>query len=465
MARRRSKFVCQNCGYESVQWLGRCPQCAEFNTLVEELEEESPPKPSPRSEGGAPLPAPQLRRRHLQRLSTGFQELDRVLGGGLVAGSVTILGGEPGIGKSTLLLQVAGTMAKQDQLALYISGEESLEQIALRIDRLGVEDERLFVLAETDVTAIGEALEALKPRVAVVDSIQAAYHPLLSSSPGSVSQVRECAGFLLRIAKRLGTALFLVGHVTKEGFLAGPKVLEHMVDAVLYLEGDANHALRLVRATKNRFGPTGEVGVFQLDESGLVEVPNPSEWLLPHRQEAVTGTIVAAIMEGHRPLLVEVQALVAPNPFGMPRRVVTGVDIGRVLMLLAILERHLHCRFSDRDVFVNIAGGLRITEPAIDLAVALAILSSRFDVPIPKDFAAFGELGLTGEVRPVPQSEVRVREAKRLGFAHCIGPADRKGKKDWTTVATIAEASRLLGLLKRDGGRETRDEGDESTAS
>ena len=385
--------------------------------------------------------------RRPQRLTTGFQELDRVLGGGLVAGSVTILGGEPGIGKSTLLLQVAGTTAKQNHPALYISGEESLEQIALRIDRLGVEDERLFLLAETDVTAIGEALEELKPRIAAVDSIQAAYHPLLASSPGSVSQVRESAGYLLRIAKRLGIALFLVGHVTKEGFLAGPKVLEHMVDAVLYLEGDANHTLRLVRATKNRFGPTGEVGVFQLDESGLVEVPNPSQWLLPHRQEAVSGTIVAAVMEGHRPLFVEVQALVVPNPFGTPRRVVTGVDIGRVLMLLAILERHLHCRFGDRDVFVNIAGGLRITEPAIDLAVALAVLSSRFDVPIPKDFAAFGELGLTGEVRPVPQSEARVREAKRLGFVHCLGPADGKGKKDWIAVATIAQAGRLLGLF------------------
>ncbi len=450
MARRRSKFVCQHCGYESAQWLGRCPQCGTFNALVEELEEPEIPTSnlSIRSEGRKPIPAPQLRRRRYQRLSTGVQELDRVLGGGLVAGSVTILGGEPGIGKSTLLLQVASAMAKQHHPTLYVSGEEALEQIALRIDRLGAEDEHLFVLTETDVTAIGAVMEDLKPRLAVVDSIQAAYHPLLTSSPGSVSQVRECAAYLLRIAKQLGIALFLVGHVTKEGFLAGPKVLEHMVDAVLYLEGDANHTLRLVRATKNRYGPTGEVGVFRLDEQGLIEVPNPSEWLLSNRREPVAGTIVAAVMEGHRPLLVEVQALVAPNPLGMPRRVVTGVDMGRVLMLLAILERHLRCRFGDRDVFVNIVGGLRVTEPAIDLAVALAILSSRFDVPIPKEVAAFGELGLTGEVRPVPQSEMRVREAKRLGFTRCLGPLNGKGSKDWIVVSTIAEAGRFLGLLR-----------------
>lgn len=449
MARRRTKFVCQNCGYESAQWLGRCPQCGEFNTLVEELETPEPTeKLTMRSEGGKPLPATQLKRRPLQRLSTGFQELDRVLGGGMVPGSVAILSGEPGIGKSTLLLQVAGIMAKRNQTTLYVTGEESLEQIALRIDRLGVEDERLLVLAETDVTAIGAVMEEVKPSLAVVDSIQAAYHPLLASSPGSVSQVRESAAYLLRIAKRLGIALFLVGHVTKEGFLAGPKVLEHIVDAVLYLEGEANYTLRLVRATKNRFGPTGEVGVFQLSEDGLIEVPNPSEWLLSQRNEPVAGTVVAAIMEGHRPLLVEVQALVTPNPFGMPRRVVTGVDIGRVLMLLAILERHLRCRFSDRDVFVNIAGGLRVTEPAIDLPVALAILSSRFDVPVPKDVAAFGELGLTGEVRPVPQSDVRVKEAKRLGFVRCIGPSDGKGKKEWLTVLSIDDAGRSLGLLQ-----------------
>lgn len=448
MARRRSKFVCQNCGYESVQWLGRCPQCGEFNTLIEELESAEPSgKLTAHPEGWKPVPATHLRKRSVQRLSTGFQELDRVLGGGMVPGSVAILSGEPGIGKSTLLLQVAGVIAKRGQPTLYVTGEESLEQIALRIDRLSVEDEKLFILAETDVTAIGAAMEELKPSLTIVDSIQSTYHPLLSSPPGSVSQVRESTAYLLRVAKRLGASLFLVGHVTKEGFLAGPKVLEHIVDAVLYLEGEANYTLRLVRATKNRFGPTGEVGVFQLDEDGLAEVPNPSEWLLPRRKEPVAGTIVAAIMEGHRPLLVEVQALVSPNPFGMPRRVVTGVDVGRVLMLLAILERHLRCKFSDRDVFVNIAGGLRVTEPAIDLPVALSILSSRFDIPVPIDVVAFGELGLTGEVRPVPQSEARVREAKRLGFSRCIGPSGGKGKKDWLEVANIADAGRSLGLL------------------
>jgi DNA repair protein RadA/Sms len=290
-------------------------------------------------------------------------------------------------------------------------------------------------------------MEALHPALTVVDSIQAAYHPALSSSPGSVSQVRESAAHLLRVAKRLSAVLILVGHVTKEGFLAGPKVLEHMVDAVLYLEGEAGYALRLVRATKNRFGPTGEVGVFQLDERGLAEVPNPSEWLLPPRQQPVAGTVVAAVMEGHRPLLVEVQALVTSNPFGMPRRVVTGLDMGRVLMLLAILERHLRCRFSDRDVFINVVGGLRVTEPAADLPVALALLSSRYDVPIAPEVVAFGELGLTGEVRSVPQGEVRVREAKRLGFHRCLGPLPaRKSVREWHAVATLPEAVRALGL-------------------
>ncbi len=450
MARRRSKFVCQNCGYESAQWLGRCPQCGAFNTLVEELDSG---ELTAKTKGVVsipevqPLPATHLRRRPLHRLSSGIGELDRVLGGGLVPGSVAILSGEPGIGKSTLLLQIAGIMAKQKQRTLYVTGEESPEQVALRVERLGVEDEGLFVLAETDVTAIGAAMERLQPTMTVVDSIQAAYHPLLSSSPGSVSQVRESAAYLLRIAKRLGITLFLVGHVTKEGFLAGPKVMEHMVDAVLYLEGEAGYALRLVRATKNRFGPTGEVGVFRLDERGLEEVTNPSEWLLAQRNEPAAGTTVAVVMEGRRPLLVEVQALVSSNPFGMPRRVVTGLDFGRVLMLLAVLERHLRCRFSDRDVFVNIVGGLRVTEPAIDLPVALAVLSSRFDVPLPSDLAAFGEIGLTGEIRPVPQGEVRVREAKRLGFARCFGPTEGKTRKDWQTVVTLTETARFLQLI------------------
>jgi DNA repair protein RadA/Sms len=455
MPKRRSKFVCQQCGYESAQWLGRCPNCGAFNTLVEELEEETVPERTPRKEGMAPVPAPQLRRQPLKRLPSGFGELDRVLGGGFVAGSVTILSGEPGVGKSTLLLQVAGRMAQSGQKALYVTGEESLEQIALRVERLGVEDERLLVLAETEVTAIGTVIEATQPTLAIVDSIQAAYHPSLSSSPGSVSQVRESAAHLLRIAKRTGTILVLVGHVTKEGFLAGPKVLEHIVDAVLYLEGEAGYALRLVRATKNRFGPTGEVGVFRLNEQGLEEVPNPSEWLLSVRPQPVAGTIVAALMEGHRPLLVEVQALVSPNPFGMPRRVVTGLDFGRVLMLLAILERHLRVRFSDRDVFVNIVGGLRVTEPAADLPVALALLSSRLDVPIPSEVAAFGELGLTGEVRPVLQGEVRVREAKRLGFVQCFGPPEPKRRASghpkegaWQVVMTLADAAQRLGLTR-----------------
>lgn len=450
MARRKAKFVCQNCGYESAQWLGRCPQCEAFNTLVEELDSGeliAKTKGIVSATEVQPLPSTHLRRRPLHRLSSGIGELDRVLGGGLVPGSVAILSGEPGIGKSTLLLQVAGIMAKQNQRTLYVTGEESPEQVALRVERLGLEDERLFVLAETDVTAIGTAMERLQPIMTVVDSIQAAYHPLLSSSPGSVSQVRESAAYLLRIAKRLGITLFLVGHVTKEGFLAGPKVMEHMVDAVLYLEGEAGYALRLVRATKNRFGPTGEVGVFRLDERGLEEVVNPSEWLLAQRNEPAVGTTVAVVMEGRRPLLVEVQALVSSNPFGMPRRVVTGVDFGRVLMLLAVLERHLRCRFSDRDVYVNVVGGLRVTEPAIDLPVALAVLSSRFDVPLPSDLAAFGEIGLTGEIRPVPQGELRVREAKRLGFVRCFGPPDGKTKKDWQTFVTLTETARSLQLI------------------
>lgn len=455
MPKRRAKFVCQECGYESAQWLGRCPNCGAFNTLVEEFVDDVPegalhnPNMAP-----APIPASLLRRQPLTKISSGFGELDRVLGGGFVRGSVSILSGEPGIGKSTLLLQVAGRMAQSERQTLYVTGEESLEQVALRVERLSVDNEGLLLLAETDVTAIGAAIERFQPTLAVIDSIQAAYHPLLSSSPGSVSQVRESAAYLLRVAKRTGTIVVLVGHVTKEGFLAGPKVLEHIVDVVLYLEGEAGYALRLVRATKNRFGPTGEIGVFRMDEHGLEEVPNPSEWLLSERPHPVPGTIVAALMEGHRPLLVEVQALVAFNALGMPRRIVTGLDLGRVLMLLAILERHLRVRFSDRDVFVNIVGGLRVTEPAADLPVALALLSSRLDVPIPSDVVAFGELGLTGEVRSVPQGEVRVREAKRLGFVQCFGPPEpkrtsnkRERQRAWHPVATLADAAHRLNLI------------------
>ncbi len=462
MHKQKSKFVCSQCGYESAQWLGRCPMCEQFNTFVEELivrqDRRSERERAKAAGGGAqPIVSTDLKGFSMHRLVSGLSEWDRVLGGGIVPGSGLIVGGEPGVGKSTLLTQVTAHLAERGFKCLFVTGEESAEQVALRLERLGAILPGLWVLEERDCVAIGQCIGEMRPEVAVVDSIQSTYHPLLTSSAGSVGQVRESAGHLIRVSKDQGTALLLVGHVTKEGFLAGPKVLEHIVDGVLYLEGEETAPLRLLRATKNRFGPTGEVGLFQMTEQGLKDVLEPVDWLIGARGSLRRGSAVALILEGRRPLLVEVQALVASNYSGVVRRVATGVDLGRVLMLIAVLERHLHCSLRGRDVYVNVAGGLRIREPACDLPVAMAILSSLSDRPLPDHTVFFGEIGLAGEVRPVSQPALRVKEAKRLGFDRCIGPEGGERERGWIGVPSLEKAAQMFRLL--DAGRHLKKRG------
>ncbi|MFA4044523.1 MAG: hypothetical protein HZRFUVUK_001315 [Candidatus Fervidibacterota bacterium] len=429
MPKGRSRFVCQQCGFQSEQWLGRCPECSAFNSFVEEIVGEVKAKPEGRRKTiSTAEPLGEIALRKLNRIPIGIDEVDRVLGGGVVPGSAILVGGEPGIGKSTLMLQVLDSATSDGKhKAVYVAAEESMEQIALRAERLGISSSTIFVLSDVDVTLVCEEIERLKPLVVAVDSIQAMLHPDLASAPGSVSQVRECTSLLVRTAKDVGTSIFLVGHVTKEGLIAGPKVLEHIVDTVLYLEGDQNYALRVLRAVKNRFGPVGEIGVFKMSEGGLEPVPNPSEHLLSRTSVDVSGSVVGAVIEGRRPLLLEIQALVAPTYFGAPRRLVTGMDYNRACMLIAVLERRTRIRLSDQDVYVNVAGGIRVSEPAIDLPTAIAIASSRYDAIIPKDVAAFGEVGLGGEVRPVPLPERRLRELSKLGFRKCFGPVYAEG--------------------------------------
>lgn len=420
MARQRTRFVCQACGSVASRWLGRCPDCHEWNSLVEEVEVAA------RSVGGAARTgATALRLREISverhpRLACGMGELDRVLGGGLVPGSLVLIGGDPGIGKSTLLLQATARLAAEHGTALYVSGEESPEQVRLRADRLGTLAPELYLLAETDFDAIEAQIARLDPKVLVLDSVQTVYDPALTSPPGTVSQVRGVAGRVMRLAKSTGLPAFLVGHVTKEGTLAGPRVLEHMVDAVLYFEGDRFQSHRVLRGVKNRFGSTDEIGLFEMTERGLIEVPNPSEVFLAQRPSNGAGSAVAAVLEGTRALLVEIQALVARSYLAAPRRMATGVDFNRLAMILAVLEKRCGLRMSDKDVYVNVAGGLKVVEPAVDLAIAAALASSYRDVPVDPDTVLAGEVGLAGEVRSVQQTEKRLREAARLGFARAV---------------------------------------------
>lgn len=422
MPKPSSRFVCQQCGYESPKWLGRCPECGEWNSLVEEVV-APPPKhqPSTKAPVGAsqPVRLSEVSTETLPRWHTGMEELDRVLGGGIVPGSLLLLGGDPGVGKSTLLTQVADWLSAEHPV-LYVSGEESTHQIKLRAKRLGATGQNLYVLAETNVETMVAHIGALQPMLAVVDSIQTTQTNLLESAPGTVAQVRACGVALQRVAKEQNVAVFLVGHVTKEGAIAGPKALEHLVDTVLTFEGDPHLNYRILRATKNRFGSTDEVALFEMREQGLVPVHNPSEWLLSERASHSPGSVVTAIMEGTRPLLVEIQALVTHSYLSQPRRQVTGLDYNRVNMVLAVLEKRAGMRLSDKDVFVNAAGGIFVREPAADLAVALAVVSSLKDRPVPADMVAFGELGLGGEVRSVAQTEQRVREVERLGFSRVM---------------------------------------------
>ena len=419
-------YFCQECGYESSKWQGRCPGCQAWNTLVEET--VAPAKTGgggSRGSGKAPQPVSiaEIETREEQRMSSGIRELDRVLGGGIVTGSLMLVGGDPGIGKSTLLLQVCRNLAGEGHQVLYISGEESLRQIKLRAARIGEFSPKLSLLCETNLGDIRQVIERSKPEVVIIDSIQTMYNEEVASAPGSVSQVREATGVFLQIAKGLNISIFLVGHVTKEGNVAGPRVLEHMVDTVLYFEGDRHASYRVLRGVKNRFGSTNEIGVFEMRGEGLVEVENPSAYMLSGKPQGASGSVVACSIEGTRPIFLDIQALVCHSNFGIPRRSSAGTDFNRVNLLMAVLEKRLGINLSTCDAYVNIAGGIRMTEPAIDLGIVLAILSSFRDRAIPEDVIAFGEVGLSGEVRAVSMAEQRVLEARKLGFHKVILPA------------------------------------------
>ena len=431
MTKAKTHFVCQACGYQAPKWLGRCPGCQEWNTFAEErlIEEKVPERDLLGFESVAiPTPITEIVDVERGRFQIGLGEFDRVLGGGIVFGSVILVGGDPGIGKSTLLLQVMNRLASKGKKVLYISGEESLQQTKMRADRLGVSSEHLFVVSETSLEKILQDIQTLRPSTVVVDSIQTIYSSDLPSTPGSISQVREASSRLLYLAKHLSIPIFLIGHVTKEGFIAGPKVLEHMVDTVLYIEGEATHAFRILRAVKNRFGSTNEIGVFEMKDSGLVEVVSPSEFFLSERTQPTSGSVVMPSMEGSRPILIELQALVVPSSFGVPRRTAQGVDANRVSLLVAVMEKRLGAHLGNQDIFLNIAGGMRVEEPAADLGVIASIASNFKDKLIDPEMVVFGEIGLGGEVRGVSQSEIRVKEAGRLGFKRCLLPKQNREK-------------------------------------
>lgn len=421
---KKSIFFCQNCGHEESKWLGQCPVCRQWNTFVEEKVTAAKTGGQTKSLKEAEVVAlSSVQTDREERVCTGIGELDRVLGGGIVPGSLVLVGGDPGIGKSTLLLQVCQRLTERKQKLLYISGEESLKQIKLRADRMGTFTDDLLLLCETNIETIRSVIEKERPSLVVIDSIQTMYSEEVSSAPGSVSQVREATNIFMQIAKGMGISIFIVGHVTKEGTVAGPRVLEHMVDTVLYFEGDRHASYRILRGVKNRFGSTNEIGVFEMRQDGLREVENPSEFMLNGRPENASGSVVACSMEGTRPILLEIQALVCRSNFGMPRRTAAGTDYNRVNLLMAVLEKRLGLPLSNYDAYVNIAGGIRINEPAVDLGIVLALVSSYKNRPVSEDVLVFGEVGLSGEVRAVNMPEQRVSEAKKLGFQTCILPA------------------------------------------
>ena len=414
----RSVYVCQSCGYQTLKWLGRCPECDQWNSMVEEA--TKPVMKKGVSSMGEPQPIDTISLAPEMRLRTGLAEFDRTLGGGVVPGSLVLIGGDPGIGKSTLILQALEGLARTGCRSLYLSGEESSQQIKLRAKRLSVRADSLYVMTGTCIDELFERLEPLKPDLVAVDSIQAMYTDNLASAPGSVGQVREVAAKLMTLAKKSGMPIFLIGHVTKEGAIAGPKVLEHLVDTVLYFEGDRGHAFRILRSVKNRYGPTNEIGVFEMKDSGLSEVDNPSRIFLEERPQDVPGSVVIPCLEGTRPVLVEIQALVGPSPLGMPRRTAVGVDHNRISLLVAVLGKRLGMELGDQDIFVNVAGGLKVDEPAADLGIVSSMMSSFLDRSVDRDVVLFGEVGLAGEIRGVSQPELRIREAKKLGFSRCV---------------------------------------------
>ena len=441
-------FFCQECGYESSKWMGQCPACREWNTFVDEtIDKKSAAKGgrvAAKTTEAKTVPLSQIEMTQDKRMSTDMKELDRVLGGGIVQGSLVLVGGDPGIGKSTLLLQVCRNLSEKGVRVLYISGEESLQQIKIRAERIGTFGDSLALLCETNLDTIKSVIDREKPQIVIIDSIQTMYNEEVSSAPGSVSQVRESTGVFMQIAKGMGISIFIVGHVTKEGVVAGPRVLEHMVDTVLYFEGDRHAAYRILRGVKNRFGSTNEIGVFEMRQNGLMEVENPSEYMLSGKPEGASGSVVACSMEGTRPILVEVQALVCHSNFGIPRRTAAGTDFNRVNLLMAVLEKRLGLKLGDCDAYVNIAGGVKMNEPAIDLGIVLAIISSYRERPIDEKTICFGEVGLSGEVRAVSMAEQRVTEAKKLGFNECILPqVSLDSMKD---SGTVPKGIRLTGV-------------------
>ncbi|MGV3487046.1 MAG: DNA repair protein RadA [Tuberibacillus sp.] len=429
MPKVKTVFFCQECGYESPKWMGKCPGCGQWNTMVEETISSKGVRDGRKGSKlpNKPIPISQIEKTSEKRILTKTQELNRVLGGGVVPGSLVLVGGDPGIGKSTLLLQMSNDLAETGHLVLYISGEESVKQTKMRAERLGIKSDQLYVMAETDIYEIESRLDDVQPDFLIVDSIQTVYSSDVTSAPGSVSQVRECTARLMRIAKTKGVATFIVGHVTKDGAIAGPRLLEHMVDTVLYFEGERHHTFRILRAVKNRFGSTNEMGVFEMKEEGLAEVTNPSEIFLQERTKGAAGSSVVASMEGTRPMLVEIQALVTPTSFGNPRRMATGIDQNRLSLLMAVLEKRVGLLIQNHDAYVNVAGGVRLDEPATDLAVAISAASSYRDQPTQPADVIIGEVGLTGEVRRVSRIEQRVFEAEKLGFERAIIPAQNIG--------------------------------------
>lgn len=445
-------FVCNECGYESAKWMGKCPACNSWNTFFEE-------KISTKVESGkkekiiqeVPKPLNSFVGQDAQRTSTGYAELDRVLGGGLVKGSLVLVGGEPGIGKSTLILQLCDKV-KGEGKVLYVSGEESAEQIKLRADRLNIKNDDILFLGETDIDIIDQNIEELNPKLVIIDSMQTMYSEDISSAPGSVSQVREITSRIMKICKSRKITTIIIGHVTKDGNIAGPRVLEHMVDTVLYIEGERYFSYRMIRGVKNRFGSTNEVGMFEMQEKGMVEITNPSSILISEREDNPSGSVVVATVEGTRPLLVELQALVTQSVFGLPRRTANGIDYNRLTLLVAVMEKKAGFMLGNQDVYLNVVGGLKVNEPALDLGIILATASSFKNVSIPKGVIALGEVGLTGEVRTINMMEKRLKEAERLGFKKCIIPENNKKllkesyKLDIIGVKNINEAMKAIGL-------------------
>lgn len=446
--KEKSVFFCQECGYESAKWLGKCPGCGQWNTFVEELVTKQSGDAARLMPASEPMTLQEIYYDDVLRIDTGIHELNRVLGGGMVPGALMLLAGDPGIGKSTLTMQLTGSIHMQEKI-LYVSGEESRQQLKMRAQRLGIGTEQLYILTENNLSVIEKHIDKIKPGLLILDSIQTVYLPEITSAPGSVSQLRECTGKLLQWAKGLGLSVIVVGHVTKDGAVAGPRVLEHMVDTVLFFEGERHNHFRILRALKNRFGSTNEIGVFEMQEQGLREVHNPSEVFLSERPQDTVGSVVVPCMEGTRPVLVELQALVASSPYGQPRRMTNGADYNRTAMLLAVLEKKMRLPIGNHDIFLNVVGGLKVDEPAIDLGIIAALVSSMQNRPILKDAVVLGEVGLTGEVRTINFLDKRLIEAEKMGFRVAVVPAGnlKQGQKfpiEVKGVRNVGEALRVL---------------------